>query len=98
MRSSAITLPTTPGASGSAMTLTIASSSAAYTVSQGNFLLGTERLNSYATTVSNFSVNRLTNSNNQDSLQVSFVLTSVATPTNGNRTETFQTTINRRGQ
>lgn len=96
--SDAVILPVTPGASSSAMTLTIASSSAVYTLSQGNLLLGTEKLNSYATSVSNFSVTRLTNANNQDSLEVSFILTSINTLTSGNKTETFQTTINRRSQ
>ncbi|HYK08691.1 MAG TPA: hypothetical protein VEW42_04300 [Candidatus Eisenbacteria bacterium] len=97
-RSDAITMPATPGATSSAMTLLIASSSAAYTVSQGNLLLGTDRINSYATSVSNFIVKRLSNSNNQDSLQVSFILTSKTLVQGENKAETFQTTINRRGQ
>lgn len=95
-RSDAIVLPATLGASQSAMTLTIASSSAQYTTSQGNLLLGTDKLNSFATTVSNFSVTRLTNANNDDILSISFILTSAILEKSGTRTETFTTTINRR--
>lgn len=97
-KSDAVLQPATFGASQSAMTLTIASTSAQYTLSQGNLFLGTDRLNSYAITVSNFYVTRLTNSNAQDSLTVSFVLTSNNILSSGTKTETFQTTINRRSQ
>ena len=95
LRSTAIVIPSTLGASSSALTLTINNSAYAYIIatSGGKLVLGTDNLNSYNTTFSNFSVTKLASTNGLTTLTFSFALTSVAKPVQGPRSETFKTTV-----
>lgn len=98
-RASSITLPATPGASGSALTITVNSQDLTYSLSNGRINLNnastatTDQLNSSETSASNLSFTRLEGAaGNKDIIQMSFILTSEVTQRKGKEVRSFQTT------
>jgi len=92
-----INTPSQPGTQNTNMQLTINSTLYTYAVTSGNLQLtnnnGTDNLNSYTTSVSNFTINRIGNQGGKNSLSISFTLTSKITRNAGTDTKTYQTTI-----
>lgn len=58
-----------------------------YTATSGNLFLGSDRLNSFDSTVANFTATRIGNGTGKDTVKVSFDLTS------GNETKSLTTTV-----
>jgi type II secretory pathway pseudopilin PulG len=98
---SSIVTPTTPGASGSSMQLTINSINYTYSKSAGNNLQVVNGstgevnvLNSYDTSVSGLTFTRVGNGGSSDDIRVSYTLTSRTTEQAGvHETKSFTTTL-----
>jgi hypothetical protein len=99
-RASSVSVPAANGTTSSSLTLVIGGINYAYSVSNGVFQLvndtGTNSLNTSATTVSNFSVQRIGNTTGKPTLQLSFTVLSVDLRNGTREQKTFQTTASLR--
>lgn len=99
-RSSAVTTPDSLGSSASSLVLTIGGSSSAYAVSSGVLNLtdsgGTYRINSSETSVSNLTFQRLGDAITNETVRVTFTVSSTTQRNSGSEVRTLQTTIGRR--
>lgn len=99
-RASAIMTPVAFGASGTSLTLTIDGVTTTYAVTSGALQLadinGTVNLNSSATTVTNFTVQKVGNSGGTEQVRISMTLTATDRQKSGPQTQTLTTTIGRR--
>lgn len=88
-RAEAITVPSLDGQSGAVAEILIGGSTYAFSIQNGMFTLtspgGADQLTSVGTTVSNFSVTRVGNTNGNDTLRFQYTLTS------GTQTQEYQT-------
>lgn len=96
-QASSVTTPGSLGTQSSSLAMVINSTNYTYALSGGNMVLtagaNSGAINSYNTTISNFSVLRLGNVGGKHSLQLSFTVTSKITKTSGVDTKNFQTTV-----
>lgn len=99
-RSSAITTPASYGGSGSTLVLTIGGVANTYAVSGGVLQLtngsGTDRLNGSETTFSNLVFQKVGSESADETVKISFTVSSVTQRNNGFETRNFQTTVGRR--
>lgn len=99
-RSAAITTPLNYGSSSTSLVLTIDGVSNSYSVTGGNLQLangsGTANINSSQTAVSNMSFLKIGNETANETVQISFTLSSIAQRTAGSEVRTYQTTVGRR--
>ncbi|MFA5025494.1 MAG: hypothetical protein WC503_03245 [Candidatus Shapirobacteria bacterium] len=99
-QANAITIPASIGSSAVSMTLTIGTTNASYTVSNGRLTItdssGTFNLSDVDTTVSNFVVTRLGNSGGKAGLKIIFTLTSNVVDNSNLKTKTYQTFVSLR--
>ena len=96
-RSSVIVQPAVLGQITPVLQLTIDGTSYTYGSSGTNLILigplGTQQLNSYGSTVSGFSAQRIGDSEGKPTVRILLTVTSVARRTRGPETKTFQTTL-----
>ena len=86
-RASSVTVPASNGQTANSLSLNVGT----YTLSGGKLQInGSDNLNSYATTLSSFSVTRLGNSGGKPTLTISFSLK------DNSETKTYQTTVSMR--
>ncbi len=104
-RATSITSPPTLGGTNTSFQINIGGVDYSYSLNGGNLEVNdgviTNTLNSYSTNVSNFSVTRLGNSGSgkvENSLRISFTLTSKTLKNTGAKTKDFQTSISLRRQ
>lgn len=95
-RASAVTTPTSLGASGSSLVMTVGGNSYSYALSGSNLQLtdnvGAANLNGSGVNVSALNFQRIGNSGGKDTVRYSFTLTSTAKPAAGSRSQTFTST------
>lgn len=91
-RATSITTPAVAGQTSPGLTLNIGGPNHTYTVTDGVLYLdGSSRLTSIDTSVSNLSFTRVGNSTDNDTLRISFTLTSLAQSQNYNSTVSLRT-------
>ena len=99
-RSTAITTPLSYGASSSSLVLTIEGVSYTYAVSGGTLQLtndiGTNSVNSSQTAVSDMTFQKIGDETANETVQISFTISSIAQRTSGSEVRTYQTTVGRR--
>ncbi len=99
-RAEQIIIPASLGEQTNTMQLLINGVNYSYNVDKGDIQLTTggnlDKLNSYDTTVSDFTVTRLGNINGKHNLQIGFTLISKAVKAGGAEIKNFQTTIGQR--
>lgn len=93
-RASSVSVPVTPGATSSTLTLTIGGNPYVYAVNNGNLEItdtsGTYRLNSFGTRVSGLSFARYGTVGGKNSIQIRYTLTSTTERVQGAETRDFQ--------
>ena len=94
-RANSITNPASPGQT-SIGTLTIASPSLTYSLSNDNLTLNGTNINSSETIISNLSFKKMGNLGGRETITVMFTITSKTQRPSGPETKTFKTTIGRR--
>jgi len=103
-RASGINIPATNGATANNFQIVIGGVNYTYSIDGNNNLvlandLGTNNLNDYGSSVSNFSVLRLGNTGGiENALQISFTITSRLKRVSGYETKNFQTNLSLRRQ
>ncbi len=99
-RSSAIITPLNYGSSSGNLVLTISGAANTYSVSGGNLQLtnnsGTNSVNSSQTTVSNMTFQKIGDEAANETVKITFTVSSIAQRTAGSEVRTFQTTVGRR--
>jgi hypothetical protein len=94
-QANAITVPASIGSSAVSMTLTIGTTNASYTISNGRLVMidtsGNYNLNDADTTISDFVVTRLGNSGGKAGLKIVFTVTSNVVDNSNIKTKTYQT-------
>ncbi|HJQ08395.1 MAG TPA: prepilin-type N-terminal cleavage/methylation domain-containing protein [Candidatus Saccharimonadales bacterium] len=97
---SSITTPGSLGGSGATLAIVIGGVTNTYSLSGGNLRLvnnfGTNLLNSSETTVSGLNFQRIGNVGGDDTIRISFTVTSKAAPKVGPKTQAFTLTTGRR--
>lgn len=82
-RSTSISTPAAAGQTSNSLVI----SAGSYTLSGGNLLFGTDQLNSFDSSLANFSVTRIGNGTGRDTVKITFDLTS------GAKMQTLTTTL-----
>jgi hypothetical protein len=94
-QANAITVPASIGSSALSMTLTVGTTNASYTVTNGRLVMtdatGSYNLNDADTTISNFLATRLGNSGGKAGLELSFTVTSNIVDNSNIKTKTYHT-------
>ncbi len=97
---SAITTPGSLGTQTSTLVLTLNGVTNTYALSSGNLVLtntnGSNNLNSLYTTISNFTVLRLGNTNGKHALKINYTATTTKSRNNYNESKSYQTTVSLR--
>ncbi len=99
-RATSVTTPGSLGATATSLMLVIGGVNHTYSLNGTNLQLasslGTYNVNGSESTVSGFSVQRLGNVGGKDTLRITFTVTSKARDDQGQRAQTFTTTVGRR--
>ncbi|OGF99723.1 hypothetical protein A2Y99_02005 [Candidatus Gottesmanbacteria bacterium RBG_13_37_7] len=95
-----ISQPSNPGETSDTLQISIDSLNYTYGLNGNDLMLDvngqSNKINSFDTMVSDFSIRRLGNTNGKNNLQIGFTLTSIAERKNGPEIRNFQTTIGTR--
>lgn len=96
-RAEDITYPISLGASGGSLQLTMNSVPYTYSVVSGNLQLNdntnTDIINSYDSIISGLTFQRLGNAGGDNTIKITFTLTSRTVPKSGPKTQNFETTV-----
>ncbi len=95
-QASSVTTPATLGASGSTLVLVINGTTYTYSVTGGNLLVNSVRMNGYNTSVSNLTFRRYGNVGGKPTINMGFTLTSLVSRNGTNNTNSYQTTVSLR--
>jgi type II secretory pathway component PulJ len=99
-RADSVTTPATNGTTGNTLTLVINGLNSTYSLNGTTLQLsdniGINQLNSFGTTVSNLTFQRLGNSGGKPTIQIAFTLTSTTKRTQGFEVKNYSTTIGTR--
>lgn len=99
-RATAITTPTSMGATANSLVMTIGGTASTYAVSGGNLNLsnnlGVNRINSSETTISAITFQRIGNAVTNETVSINFTVASSTQRNSGSEVRSYQTTVGRR--